>query len=120
MGTPRHCTGVIRYNDTSNFRRAQESEGKQRTEAESKRLSDALEAKREEAASNPTPILDAQTEAKKKYDLAIAAIQAKAAEPVHMTEDELQAAHQRKTELTARYNAARDESLRPVVAVEKF
>src|ERR1035441_3006084 len=59
----------------SSFRRTQEAEGHLRTAAETKRLADALEARALEQASNPTPILDAQTEARRKYDDAIAAIQ---------------------------------------------
>lgn len=101
-------------------RRQQELEGKQRVEAEAKRIADALEARRLELASVPSEITDRVTAAKKRYDDAVAAIQAKAAEPVHLTDEEALAMHARKTELTARYNSARDASLKPTVASEKF
>jgi hypothetical protein len=112
----------------SAFRRQQEAEGKLRTEAESKRLAAAIaerKAAQESVVELETdPVTDERVTHTelilRQHNRAMAAIQAKAAEPVRMSESELLAAHQRKTELTARYNAARDESLRPVVAVEKF
>jgi hypothetical protein len=112
------------------LRRQQEIEGKERARLESaaraKMLADhdAAQATLVEASLCIDPETNEKVTAlelvARNHARAMSAIQAKAAEPVHMTEDELQAAHQRKTELTARYNAARDESLRPVVAVEKF
>jgi hypothetical protein len=110
-----------REQSATNYRRSQEAEGKLRTEAESKRLADAIAARAAEQASNPTPILDAQTEARRKYDDAIAAIQAKAAAP--LTEKDLQDARdiaELRMEQKQRRDAAQAESLRSGLPSEKF
>jgi hypothetical protein len=107
-------------NDAANFRRAAEAAGKLRQEAESKRLADALAARQAELSSVPTTIVDRETEAKKRYDASIVAIQEQAAQPIVMTNDEMLSAHARKTELKKRYDNAWAESLRPNVDLGKF
>jgi hypothetical protein len=107
-------------NDAANFRRAAEAAGKLRQEAESKRLADALAARQAELSSVPTTIVDRETEAKKRYDASIVAIQEQAPQPIVMTNDEMLSAHARKTELKERYDNAWAESLRPNVDLGKF
>jgi hypothetical protein len=102
----------------SSHRLRLEAEGLARTAAESKRLQDALDARQAEMASNETPILDAQVEAKRKYDEAMAAIRDRKIEP--LSESEGLAWLQRKTELKNRYDNAAAESRKPDVHGEKF
>ena len=106
--------------DASNFRRQQEAEGKQRQEAEAKRLAAAIAARQAEMASNETPIIDRVADAKRRYDVAIAAIQEKAAEPIVISEEFGLTELARKQEIQKRFDAARAESLRPTLPSEKF
>jgi hypothetical protein len=114
----------------NSFRRQQEEEGRRRQAAEAAAIANRLEELRlqQEAAVESALEVDPETGEKctnqeivlRNHQRAMKRIADRAAAPIHMTESELQAAHQRKTELQGRFDAAKAESLRPKVAGEKF
>jgi hypothetical protein len=110
-----------REQSATNYRREQERLGVERTAAQTQRLKDALEARKQEQASGGSPNLERLEKAKADYEKACAAIRAQAAAPIVMTNDEMLAAHARKASIAERYNSARAESLRDKsLATEKF
>jgi hypothetical protein len=99
-----------RSQDAANFRAREEEAGRVRQAAESKQITDAIAAKKEEAASNPTPILTAQEEAKKRYDESMRLLAEKAAAP--MTGKDMQDAAniaEMRIEQRQRFDAAKAE-----------
>ena len=105
----------------SSYRRQQETDGKLRTAAESKRLSDAIAARQDELNSVPSEITERSAEAKQKYDDAVRALAERTAAPA--TEKDMQDAADISllhSQQRARYTAAAAESRKPDVDIGKF
>jgi hypothetical protein len=106
--------GVTREADVraSTWRKSEEDAGRVRQAAESKRLADAITARKAEANSNPTPLHDAQVEAKKRYDESMRLLAEKVAAPC--TAKDLQDAADiagLRSQQRQRYAEAKAESL---------